>query len=170
MGCAACALLARGCLPRCVSPDPNPTSSGTDVYTDDSDLVAVLVHTGHVKLKTVGKTPLLVSLRVCPAQATYTGSERNGLSSRDWTGKHGGVSIKVERCLQHTAGSAPALSGGGLPRSRGHPHRSRGPPAWSLGLAMGPRGACPAPGCRGALPGARPPSRDPMAALTLHRQ
>ena len=89
MGCAACALLAHGCLPRCVSPDPNPTS-GTDVYTDDSDLVAVLVHTGHVKLKTVGKTPLLVSLRVCPAQATYTGSERNGLSSRDWTGKHGG--------------------------------------------------------------------------------
>jgi len=81
---------------------------GTDVYTDDSDLVAVLVHTGHVKLKTVGKTPLLVSLRVCPAQATYTGSERNGLSSRDWTGKHGGVSIKVERCLQHTAGSMPA--------------------------------------------------------------
>ena len=59
MGCAACALLARGCLARCVSPDPNPTS-GTDVYTDDSDLVAVLVHTGHVKLKTVGKTPLLV--------------------------------------------------------------------------------------------------------------
>jgi hypothetical protein len=96
-----------------VSPSPSPTS-GTDVYTDDSDLVAVLVHTGHVKLKTVGKTPLLVSLRVCPAQATYTGSERNGLSSRDWTGKHGGVSIKVERCLQHTAGSAPALSGGGL--------------------------------------------------------
>jgi len=81
---------------------------GTDVYTDDSDLVAVLVHTGHVKLKTVGKTPLLVSLRVCPAQATYSGSERNGLSSRDWTGKHGGVSIKVERCLQHTAGSMPA--------------------------------------------------------------
>ncbi len=80
------------------------------MYTDDSDLVAVLVHTGHVKLKTVGKTPLLVSLRVCPAQATYSGSERNGLSSRDWTGKHGGVSIKVERCLQHTAGSAPASS------------------------------------------------------------
>ena len=164
MGCAACALLARGCLARCVSPDPNPTS-GTDVYTDDSDLVAVLVHTGHVKLKTVGKTPLLVSLRVCPAQATYTGSERNGLSSRDWTGKHGGVSIKVERCLQHTAGSAPALSGGGLPQSRSHPHRSRGPPACSLGLAMGPRGACPSPGCRGALPGACPPSRHPTAAL-----
>ena len=85
----------------------------------------MLVHTGHVKLKTVGKTPLLVSLRVCPAQATYSGSERNGLSSRDWTGKHGGVSIKVERCLQHTAGSAPAWSRGALARSCGHTHRSR---------------------------------------------
>lgn len=82
---------------------------GTDVYTDDSDLVAVLVHTGHVsKLKTQAKTPLLVSLRVCPGQASYTGSERNGLSSRDWEGKHPGVSIKVERCLQHTSGSMPA--------------------------------------------------------------
>jgi len=121
-----------------VSPDPNPTS-GTDVYTDDSDLVAVLVHTGHVKLKTVGKTPLLVSLRVCPAQATYTGSERNGLSSRDWTGKHGGVSIKVERCLQHTAGSAPALSGGGLPRSCGHPHPLERPARLLSGPRHGPK-------------------------------
>ena len=81
---------------------------GTDVYTDDSDLVAVLVHTGHVKLKaTPPKTPLLVSLRICPTQATYTSSEREGLRSREWTGKHGGVSYKVERCLQHTAGTLP---------------------------------------------------------------
>ena len=57
---------------------------GTDVYTDDSDLVAVLVHTGHVKLKAAApKTPLLVSLRICPAQASYAGSDRNGLRSRD---------------------------------------------------------------------------------------
>ena len=82
---------------------------GTDVYTDDSDLVAVLVHTGHVKLKTAApKTPLLVSLRVCPAQPTYAGTERNGLASRDWSKGHPGVSIKVERCLQHTSGSMPA--------------------------------------------------------------
>jgi len=81
---------------------------GTDVYTDDSDLVAVLVHTGHVKLKTTApKTPLLVSLRVCSAQASYASSERNGLRSREWSGKHAGVSYKVERCLQHTAGSVP---------------------------------------------------------------
>jgi len=81
---------------------------GTDVYTDDSDLVAVLVHTGHIKLKAMApKTPLLVSLRVCPAQATYAGSDRNGLKSREWTSKHDGVSYKVERCLQHTAGTVP---------------------------------------------------------------
>lgn len=81
---------------------------GTDVYTDDSDLVAVLVHSGHVKLKpTAPKTPLLVSLRVCPAQPSYAGSDRNGLKSREWSGKHDGVSYKVERCLQHTAGTVP---------------------------------------------------------------
>ena len=40
------------------------------MYTDDSDLVAVLAHTGHFKLKGAApKSPLLVSLRVCPAQA-----------------------------------------------------------------------------------------------------
>ena len=82
---------------------------GTDTYTDDSDLVAVLVHTGHVKLKaSAPKTPLIVSLRVCPTSSTYSGSERNGLRSRDWTGApHTGVSYKVERCLQHTSGTVP---------------------------------------------------------------
>jgi len=86
---------------------------GTDVYTDDSDLVAVLVHTGHVKLKQAApKLPLLVSLRVCPPQQSYTGTERNGLKSRSWTKEHCSVSYKIERCLQHTAGSvlAPELS------------------------------------------------------------
>jgi len=78
---------------------------GTDIYTDDSDLVAVLVHTGHLKLKaSPPKTPLLVSLRICPAQASYAGSERNELHSRSWSGKHDGVSFKVERCLQDTTG------------------------------------------------------------------
>mmetsp|Transcript_33250 Transcript_33250/g.87468 ORF Transcript_33250/g.87468 Transcript_33250/m.87468 type:complete len:323 (-) Transcript_33250:860-1828(-) len=81
---------------------------GTDVYSDDSDLISVLVHSGHIKLKaTAPKTPLLVSLRVCPAQASYTSSEKNGLKSREWTGKHEGVSYTVERCLQHTAGDIP---------------------------------------------------------------
>lgn len=81
---------------------------GTDVYSSDSDLVAVLVHTGHVKLKaTAPKMPLLVSLRVCPAQATYAGSDRNGLKSRQWEEKHEGVSYKVESCLQHTSGAVP---------------------------------------------------------------
>ena len=67
------------------------------------------VHTGHVKLKAAApKTPLLVSFRVCPLQDSYGGSERNGLSSCTWSAAHDGVSIKVERCLQHTAGSMPA--------------------------------------------------------------
>lgn len=81
---------------------------GTDVYTDDSDLIAALVHTGHVKLKPAApKLPLLVSLRVCPPQTSYCGTERNGLTSRSWTKEHCSVSYKIERCLQHTAGSVP---------------------------------------------------------------
>ena len=117
----------------------------------------MLVHSGHVKLKAAPpKTPLLVSLRVSPAQPSYsgtaqththaalphrapssrctaesmrrvrlqvatatasphpfpcrtcrTGSDRNGIASREWSGAHSGVSYKVERCLQHTAGSTP---------------------------------------------------------------
>ena len=54
------------------------------MYTDDSDLVAVLVHMGHVKLKaTAPKVPLLVSLRVCPAQPTYAGAERHGAAAEE---------------------------------------------------------------------------------------
>ena len=67
----------------------------------------MLVHTGHVKLKsTPPKMPLLVSLRVSPGASSYAGSERNGLRSRDFSGAHPGVSYKVERCLQH-AGTVP---------------------------------------------------------------
>mmetsp|Transcript_47635 Transcript_47635/g.117950 ORF Transcript_47635/g.117950 Transcript_47635/m.117950 type:complete len:319 (+) Transcript_47635:41-997(+) len=80
---------------------------GTDLYTDDSDLVAVLVHTGHIKIKGQAKHTLLVSLRICPNQPTFTGSERNGITSREWRGAHPGVSFKVERCLQHASAELP---------------------------------------------------------------
>ena len=81
---------------------------GTDVYSDDSDLVAVLVHTGHLKLKSsTPKTTLLVSLRVCPPPDAFVGSERNGIRSREWAKGHGGVSFKVERCLQQAAATPP---------------------------------------------------------------
>lgn len=83
--------------------------SGTDVYSDDSDLVAVLVHTGHIKIKGQIKNTLLVSLRICPAQPNYTGSERNGIHSRDWSDAHPGVSFKVERCLQHASAELPPV-------------------------------------------------------------
>ena len=92
---------------------------GTDVYTDDSDLVAVLVHTGHVKLKaTAPKMPLLVSLRVAATASSYAGSDRNGLKSREWTGApHTGVSFKVERCIQHTGELPPPEASGLRPNS-----------------------------------------------------
>ena len=81
---------------------------GTDTYTDDSDLVAVLVHTGHVKLKSAApKTSLLVSLRICASQDSYVGTERNAIRSRGWEKEHPGVAFKIERCLQHAAAELP---------------------------------------------------------------
>ena len=67
----------------------------------------MLVHTGHIKIKGQTKNTLLVSLRICPSQASYTGSERNGIQSRDWSKAHSGVSFKVERCLQHASAELP---------------------------------------------------------------
>ena len=118
---------------------------GTDVYSDDSDLVAVLVHTGHVKLKaSPPKTPLLVSLRVCPTQPSFAGSDRNGLKSRDWNGAHAGVAYKVERCLQHTATALPPTE-----LSMLRPEVTRQIPGSLLEVAPGAGGsfAVPGPAC-----------------------
>lgn len=104
---------------------------GTDVYSDDSDLLAVLVHTGHVTK--ASKSNLLVSLRISPVQPSYSGSDRNGLRSRSWTGEHAGVSFKVERCLQHTAGELPPPE-----LSLLRPGPSRQMPGSLLPLAEGP--------------------------------
>lgn len=87
---------------------------GTDVYTDDSDLLAVLVHTGYVGLHDEGpKPPLLVTLHVCARQANYASTTRHGLCSREFGSDHGGVSYKIERCVQYTGDLAelePRLS------------------------------------------------------------
>ena len=53
---------------------------GTDEYTDDSDLVAVLVHTGHVKLKAAPQSTAedkvaAYRVLVARAEASDAGSE-----------------------------------------------------------------------------------------------
>lgn len=90
---------------------------GTDVYTDDSDLLAVLVHaawlrpilpskprhvdplkeeTRQVKRARNSNDDLRVRLRIAPKLIRYVATERAGILSRGWGNSHDGVSIVVE--------------------------------------------------------------------------
>ncbi|CAA7027027.1 unnamed protein product [Microthlaspi erraticum] len=74
---------------------------GTDIYTDDSDLVAVLMHTGYCRPTASPPPPtmqeLRATIRVLPSQDYYTSKLRNNVRSRAW-GAGIGCSYKVERC------------------------------------------------------------------------
>ncbi|CAN6475667.1 unnamed protein product [Victoria cruziana] len=101
---------------------------GTDVYTDDSDLVAVLMHTGYCR-PTASSPPSAIQefrahIRVLPPQECYISTLRNNVRSRAWgaaTGcsyrvdrccilKKGGGSIDLEPCLTHTSAVEPTLA------------------------------------------------------------
>ncbi|KDP24226.1 hypothetical protein JCGZ_25883 [Jatropha curcas] len=101
---------------------------GTDVYTDDSDLVAVLMHTGYCR-PTASPPPsaiqeLRATIRVLPPQDSYTSMLRNNVRSRAWGAgigcsyrverccivKKGGGTIDLEPCLTHTSAVEPTLA------------------------------------------------------------
>ncbi|CAG8441938.1 11865_t:CDS:2 [Diversispora eburnea] len=75
---------------------------GTDIYTDDSDVVAVLIHTGYFipPISKWSSDPpdhdLCVTIRVLPKLVQYTATVRNQYQSRSW-GNHHGVSYKIEK-------------------------------------------------------------------------
>ncbi|XP_002988835.2 uncharacterized protein LOC9661246 [Selaginella moellendorffii] len=74
---------------------------GTDIYTEDSDLVAVLMHTGYYS-PTASPPPSCISeiratLRVLPPQNGYKSTLRNSVRSRAW-GAASGCSYSIERC------------------------------------------------------------------------
>ncbi|KAJ9103927.1 hypothetical protein QFC21_002390 [Naganishia friedmannii] len=96
---------------------------GTDVYTDDSDLLAVLVHaawlrpilprtnsqTGADEARNRGRgtqDDLRVRLRIAPKLIRYVATERAGILSRGWGNSHDGVSIVVESIERIKRGSA----------------------------------------------------------------
>ncbi|CDP21106.1 unnamed protein product, partial [Coffea canephora] len=85
----------RGCLVR------GGQLWGTDIYTDDSDLVAVLMHTGYCRptASPLEATiqELRVTIRVLPPQDCYLSMLRNNVRSRSW-GAAIGCSYRVERC------------------------------------------------------------------------
>ncbi|CAK9256354.1 unnamed protein product [Sphagnum jensenii] len=101
---------------------------GTDVYTDDSDIVAVLMHTGYytptATLPLHPASELHATIRIIPPQEMYTSMPRNSLRSRSWGGgsgcsyrvercqiiKEGGGSIELKPCLTHTPAVAATLS------------------------------------------------------------
>ncbi|XP_020695939.1 uncharacterized protein LOC110109288 [Dendrobium catenatum] len=74
---------------------------GTDIYTNDSDLVAVLMHTGYC-CPTSAPPPsaiheLRTTIQVLPPQECYTSTLRNNVRSRSW-GAGIGCSFHIERC------------------------------------------------------------------------
>ncbi|XP_020238911.1 zinc finger CCCH domain-containing protein 13 isoform X1 [Cajanus cajan] len=101
---------------------------GTDVYTYDSDLVAVLMHTGYCR-PTASPPPaaiqeLRATVRVLPPQDCYISTLRNNVRSRAWGAaigcsyrverccivKKGGGTIDLEPCLTHTSTIEPTLA------------------------------------------------------------
>ncbi|XP_065874040.1 uncharacterized protein [Euphorbia lathyris] len=101
---------------------------GTDIYTDDSDLVAVLMHTGYCRPTASPPPPaiqeLCATIRVLPPQDSYTSMLRNNVRSRAWGAgigcsyrverccivKRGGGTIDLEPCLTHTSAVEPTLA------------------------------------------------------------
>ncbi|CAO2836538.1 unnamed protein product [Amaranthus hypochondriacus] len=108
---------------------------GTDIYTDDSDLVAVLMHTGYCK-PTPSPPPaaiqeLRVTIRILPSQESYISTLRNNVRSRAWGAaigcsyrverccimKKGGGTIDLEPCLTYTSAIEPTLAPVAVERS-----------------------------------------------------
>ncbi|MCL7039629.1 hypothetical protein MKW94_018318 [Papaver nudicaule] len=108
---------------------------GTDIYTDDSDLVAVLMHIGYCRLTSTPPPPAIqefcATIRVLPPQYCYTSTLRNNVRSRAW-GAASGCSYRVERCsivkkgggsidldpsLAHTSNVEPTLAPVAVERS-----------------------------------------------------
>ncbi|KAK9464496.1 hypothetical protein V1512DRAFT_230694 [Lipomyces arxii] len=79
---------------------------GTDVYTDDSDIVAVLYHLGHLPPPDDVTGDCIATIRVLPTLERYQGLYRNGMNSRSWLSGHDGVSYKVDKVVFVSRGKA----------------------------------------------------------------
>mmetsp|Transcript_31535 Transcript_31535/g.52989 ORF Transcript_31535/g.52989 Transcript_31535/m.52989 type:complete len:424 (-) Transcript_31535:302-1573(-) len=83
---------------------------GTDVYTDDSDLVAVLMHTGFYLPAASPPPPAIFELRAfvrpLPPQDGYDSKARNSIRSRAWGAARSGCSFRVEQCKAITPAGA----------------------------------------------------------------
>lgn len=72
---------------------------GEDTYTDDSDLVAVLLHLGYYASSNVVCNPMIsrfyAQVTLLPPQEQYLSCTRNAVRSRCWFAKIDGCSYQV---------------------------------------------------------------------------
>lgn len=75
---------------------------GDETYTDDSDVVAVLLHQGYYASSNVTCNPLIsrfyAQVSLLPPQEQYLSATRNAVRSRCWFAKTEGCSYKIDRC------------------------------------------------------------------------
>ena len=73
-------------------------------YTDDSDAVCLLIHSGlqivraNPPADVSGNGGVVMSVRVAEAREQYVATERNGLKSRSWVSKYHRLSLQVVSC------------------------------------------------------------------------
>lgn len=88
---------------------------GSDVYTDDSDVVAMLFHCGYldpdskdpqIREFATGTEDLLVHVLVLPTLQKYRGCYTHDINSRSWLTPHDGGSIKIFGVATMPRGSA----------------------------------------------------------------
>ncbi len=91
---------------------------GTDLYTDDSTLAAAAVHAGVLADGQKG----VVKVTILPGAASYTASDRNGVSSAGWNNWDG--SYRVQAVGARTAENAAQPDPGNLVNFRGQNHKS----------------------------------------------
>ena len=74
---------------------------GSDVYTSDSDLVAVLMHYGYIHHTVPQPVRDVAEVRVVvkplPPQTTYASTARNSIRSRAWSASTSGCAYSVEK-------------------------------------------------------------------------
>ena len=91
--------------------EPTDNVWGTDIFSDDSDVLSAAIHyLGDIQL---GDKDLVIKIIITDRLKYYTGSLRNGISSRGW-GKHDGNSFRVLGYFHVIAGTAQVV--GSMPK------------------------------------------------------
>ncbi|CAL5220855.1 g2940 [Coccomyxa viridis] len=76
---------------------------GNEIYTQDSDLVAVLMHLGYynhvLAAPPVNALEIRAVIQPLPPQKAYSSCPRNSIRSRAWGTASEGCSYRVERCI-----------------------------------------------------------------------